>query len=914
MNVTESVLNGVLDGDILAEQRSDVLPQLIAFSFAVSATLVVASLLVVVVATSPLFSTRKRSKDVDLASVVTAAAAFFAALLVPLAWFLSEARRRAVAAVNYVVNNIFFIAGLLLLAAISFFASTYSVDVREALLPAWTLGFVPFYYRFILPPLILVRGAVEVAYPWVLGIIIRIPTQTVFGAFFDVGTCSAGAIEVLVERLIMTGLAITPVIPAYTAQADLVLLRPPNFAGFGTELGRALGAGQVFSECVCESFSFVTEPLYLTLEQGDPNKPLDAPGDEDPSTFGQIINSTIAVPWAISIDLARPFVRGIEARQNGLNGAEQYLAAAVSFNQTADAVFNLWRSVIVLQNNLGQQVYMSILRAATDRTRYEVLQVDPGAPPTFLDCPLFISKIFFDANKFAVTFFGKIPETFSTFDGQTNWRIRDITDNIVRFFDCVCASVAWVGRFLVQIGNVIVGIGQPHTETLTLDDVFASNVNGSAIELTTPFALRTYYIWLAYQNLTFLGTTVGDGFLNVPVILGADSLLPPNSTAVGDEETFLVRLTATLEESLVQDFIVTRVGPVITLTAFTPGPGAGTMENGIIGLETMVTQEGVAETVLCEVDNVTSDAACFFGVVGRFFELVCCAARAALQWYLALYNVVYETIVGWLYYIVTLAIFEIGKFNWCITTPIASEYATFCSVPKSPNAGFILDPIAFQAGQRSDRVPFAQCPAAVCALPVCAVDDDCDRYVTDTVATRCDTRYGRCVNDAASCTLGPFSSVPSGCIEGESTMCSLGECVQRNCLEGDVTEFPCDCECPRNEYRAVANNFIDIFDCIGEFFEKLLGDVGRRIRCFLVNIPRVISEALLVVVDFLSQLGFFTDDPASIDVSTQQLRSSVLAVADCIAGSIRAAAEPATQSTIGPAVFVPTNIVWPLTC
>lgn len=730
--------------------------------------LVVCAAIIVVGSLFVVFAAGAVDGHTDASEALGSAFAFFSALWVPVAWAIGRAASLASSVANFIFSNFGAIVGIAAFALAGWYYPTYAPEVKSALLPAYQLTWVPIVYNVPMRAFMAVRIAFESVYVWVNVLIIRTPSQFMFGLFFDLGTCADATWQVFFDALTRSMLALVPAIINWSSSDAARLHVAPDFARFGTEFGNTIGSLQLFSECLCESGSAFTEPLFATISQGSPRRNASDP-DSPPSPFGQMVNTTLNYPVTLIMDIVRPFVLGIEAGQDSaLSGGERWEAAMLSFNGTASNSRTLLNATLALGDSLVQQVYFSIMKAALRSSRFQPIVEDPGPMPSMFTLGV-VLWIPMDIYVTVFNIIARVPSAFTTFDGQLVWRFTESIELLRYGLDVVGNFIEWIADLMRAIGAIIAG--SPTACSGTSSDDYGPSIGG-----------------------------------------------------------------------------------------------------------------------------------CILGVIASTFDFAYCALENFVLFTIDLFETVYEGIIGTIYTLITRAIFESETgTDWCVA-PIAVEFQSFCSILPSPVPFWPLDFWTFQVGLRSTHVPFVVCPNELCSLPSCESDENCQGRASIGVATRCDTRWGRCVDTRTTCQSGEPTRPGTNCVDDVTRItdntCTLGECSVHTCPVGNTMEFACDCQCPVNEYRRTASFLVLAVDCLGRVVVDLVGNVGDVFRCFIVNLACLFVEIVLLVCDVIAKIGILSTTPQFADISTFELVRAAESLVECINAGIRLVSSPSQLSIV----------------
>ena len=397
------------------------------------------------------FSRRTSERAINLPVAFSSFALLFASIWAPLATAGAAILSAANAAFDFLLKYAVPIIAIAVFALLGWLWSFGHSEIIGVLLRLWSTVIVPLWS---VVPMYIFLGiwyVIASIWAWINFLAIRVPSAIVSGVFFDIATCAADTFTALTLALVNSGIIFSNTWTAWAQTGTQMLVVTPDFGPWALSVAQVIGVGQNFFYCICASGSFLTSPLFLALTDGNPSIVGETPG------FVAAVNATINAPVAFVSDVARPFVLGVRAIEDGQGFFDVLRSAHISFNGTSNTGLALVNGTLYTVDNILQQYYILIIDAATDSGP---LVTTPGAFPRLISCATGLTWGPVEVIKWLINLIvAFITGDLFTFDGQLVWRINEPLDMLYSVFFCICDFIGWMNTLFRAIADDITGGG-----------------------------------------------------------------------------------------------------------------------------------------------------------------------------------------------------------------------------------------------------------------------------------------------------------------------------------------------------------------------------------------------------------------------------------------------------------------------
>lgn len=397
------------------------------------------------------FSRRTSERAINLPAAFSSFALLFASIWAPLATAGAAVLNAASTAFDFLLKYAVPIIAVAVFAMLGWFWGFGHSEIIGIFLRLWSTVIVPLWS---VVPMYIFLGiwyVIASIWAWINFLAIRVPSAIVSGIFFDVATCAADTFTALTLALVNSGIIFSNTWTVWAQTGTQMLVVTPDFAAWALSVAQVIGVAQNFFYCICASGSFLTSPLFLALTDGNPSIVGETPG------FVAAINATINAPVAFASDVARPFVLGVRAIEDGQGFFDVLRSAHISFNGTANTGLALVNGTLYTVDNILQQYYILIIDAATDGGP---LVTVPGAFPRLISCATGFTWGPVEVIKWLINLFvAFITGDLFAYDGQLVWRWNEVLDMMYSPFFCLCDFIGWMDKLFRAIADDITGGG-----------------------------------------------------------------------------------------------------------------------------------------------------------------------------------------------------------------------------------------------------------------------------------------------------------------------------------------------------------------------------------------------------------------------------------------------------------------------
>lgn len=652
-------------------------------------------------------------------------------------------------------------------------------------------------------------SVVEPIYPLHSFYNVRLQATLVYPAIIDIVRCPLPATRTAVRALALAGSEYSTALETSVAV--------PDFTNATRALLGAAGASRTFLECTCASGGALVEPTITALTVD--------------TNAADAVTGVITSPFALVND-----------------GAELFTSFNFTFNRTFDAVLAVIENGLDAGDDVVRRNWDGVARTTINRAD-GVAWVDfVGGPPKLAALARGRLSRRFVWGKYVANIIGHAGETFTTYSGQRRLDLTDVADNGLLFaadgtengllFDAgLYEDTRWIARALRHLADDIEGACSTSAECNAecrprqgfgrCNGVLGNTSIFCRDDAECPMVNATCnYAFGACSDGTVCSqsapTCTGRGLCGVD---GRCALATP--TSVGSFENW--PCTADVDCDVC-------FRPEARCT------GTCTGSNSKIGTCTLYIAGGVIEGI---------------GAGNLAYRRTIVTSSV----------LVVKLIMRTLYTQVTRAIEaanELVNPNGPGFCPNANR--EYCTVPR--NGALVLDGAMYLAGHREET---DVCPAAVCNLPRCSSDRECQQQGTANFSTTfvgqapvCNVALGRCVYSPSACALDMGQVVDAGdCLVPRNgtngRRCALRTCGSGGSCTGGpgvrtyAPDFSCACTCPTDDVRTLAlevsTGGIAVSDAIGHVF----GDESA-LRCFVAAVVDGVAETADGAVDLVTQI------------------------------------------------------------
>jgi hypothetical protein len=833
---------------------------------------------------------------------------FLAALWMPVGALAGALARTATTSVSFVISNARIIVVSIAISMALWLWTVYYANVIGATIGGY--GVLEDIFRGIVLDIVLTLNVIfNFVYPWVNFVAIRIPVTIVRGFTSDIGACGAEAFGVLIVEARDFVLALGAAFGAWLASGRAVLTVAPDFAPAAQGLARTVNSLSVFATCTCASGTPVLlAPLFRAFVDGPPSPPLD---DPPVTPFAVAVNASFAATFTVIMDVGffglgvRPLTLIIE---NIGEGDPVFEDVQFSINGTVDTLTRIVNGTLGFGTNVFQQYWITIAQITSGGLVPGVDFIAP--PPVLFECAtgLLMSPVVLLRTILNLVF--ELERTFTTYNGQLNWRLTPTLDSLLETVLCLCRLVRWLGDGLRFIGN----------------DIQAACSSTDDCDSPTPCLGLTNYGRCVSSNVSDHRACTAD-----TDCVAVDAFCAGGTSCVNAHSALVLPCSeaspVTVDpdcQRCIFDVGTCASGAVCSLTGnaseCTTQPGACVA--GVchirdaynvtalpIYFSTCAADDdcnacyrapaqcaGVCDDTTGPI-SITESTGCIFTLVAGLLDVLCCFIDTIALLAVNIIDTLWNAVIGTIYTLIS----RVDDFGDTRCPSADPEDTFFCEVPRLPFPYTVFEFFAFQSGIHRNIPSFVQsnCPADICQLTYCTTNAECTTQGPRGFAMElygqgdvCNLQYNRCMHTPGTCALAGPVAPAVACVGFLSGACGLATCSGFVCPTSPSTPlFECACTCNEDAYRQIALRVTELGVCLGDSLMVTYGLNAVNTRCLVINVAALVAELIDLAFDLVTQTGSLLTAPDEALISTGAFTRAFLGVCDCFSRMLLVAAE-----------------------